>query len=127
MWETASIEEVQKELEVVDSDTLVIVDCDDTLIRPKDSILQTAHSKKLKEFMNKITGRQSKDTAIRRYQRIILRDALCLLLSSQWPKILATLQARSVHVLLLSSSLTEDPEDGKNLPSWRYQNYVIWE
>jgi hypothetical protein len=118
MWKTSSIEKIQKALEVVGSDTIVIVDCDDTLIRPKDSILQTAYSKELKRLMNKMAG-QSKSAA--RYQRIILRDASCLLLSPQWPKILAALQARGVHVLLLSSSLTEDPEDGKNLPSWRYQ------
>jgi hypothetical protein len=120
MWETASIEEVQKKLEEADNDTLVIVDCDDTLIRPKDSILQTAHNKELKKLMNKME-KQSKGTAAARYQKIILRDASGLLLSPQWPKILATLQTRGVRILLLSSSLTGDPEEERNLPLWRYQ------
>jgi FMN phosphatase YigB (HAD superfamily) len=130
MGSTSSIEAVQEKLDQADADTLVIVDCDDTLVHSKDLALRTASQKAL-EALAKSPQKSSQGKALdlrilqdaiafAPYLMAILRDAVLELLNPEWPRILSSLQRRGVKVLLFSSCLTGRRQDMEEIVAWRY-------
>jgi hypothetical protein len=124
-----TINEVVPFFNSADEETLVILDCDDTITEPVDWVFKFASREYLVRLVhasleahhlprNKCSTREEVYSL---FHHIITRSAKNTLLNREWPAFISTLQKRGVKVILLSSCTGGSIQETSSVPQWRYE------
>lgn len=101
---TDNLDLIEKLIETIDQDTLVLFDVDQTLITPNDSILKPKHDKLLDELMGGKKFITDESGKTRYIFREILMHAPHSLVDKKSPALVQKLQTKGVPVIAFSAA-----------------------
>src|SRR5579871_3306955 len=118
IYTTSNLDCIEKELETLDSDSLVLFDVDSTLIIPDDAILRPSNE----NFLKKLLGGnyvQNLPTGLRYIFREILLNATHSLVDNDSISCIQRLQERGVPVIAFTAAPRGKVGEIASVADWR--------
>ncbi len=119
---TDKFEVIEKETKNVDTDTLVVFDCDYVLITFKDQIFSSQYSNELKECIEKSLAKFPGKNRAEKYENVkgmVLLSSESMLVDEKMPSLVKNLQNRGVKTLVLTKMDPGPCGKIKSLIDWR--------
>lgn len=114
-FNTCSVKPIIEELDQANKDTLVVFDCDNTLLRFEDAILFQPEGEKFIEEQSASIDRKT----LLHLKGIILMAASRCLVNEQLPEILKKSQSRGIKILMITACATGPIGQIESLSDWR--------
>lgn len=111
---------IENEIQKADENTLVVFDCDETLITMTDQILKFHHDTDLKKIeLKMIITHPSLVSKIDELKSIVMLSANKSLVNKRLPDVVKNLQNRNIKTLMITSMKNEKFGEINSLIDWR--------